>query len=542
MNSINPAVGIDLGTTNTVVSVQVDSTGPIILDIPQPVNDRHRLEPLPYIKSAVFFEKRDHAVVGAFANDRIEAFRSIKSHMGTRWRGKNPVTGEFVSPAYLSGHILRLAYQAIRNEYAKWDGAALITVPASFNTDQRNDTITAAEIAGFSNIKLLDEPTAAFYYFFSQNRESGLFDKDQYILVFDFGGGTLDVSIIRIEKGNDKILLDSIGRSRYTNLGGDDIDLEIAAFMLACWEFENDREVTGLEEKYKEILYKLFLDRSRKYKEEVEDYLSFEEAIPEFFIMEDIPYKGGLNKIEFRRQLSLFQYEDIVSKFLQPKSDLNIYRPIEEAITIAGNIDSSFVKSNIDLVLYTGGTSSMISVQRALKSYFPGKHCFSIDEEDPCSTVALGASAYRYDEMFGDSSLRMRNRLLESIFTRMPHETKYRTVVPLNCEPTSSFKRMDGEFFLSNPTIRFRLPLFRGISPNDQQLSPIRDLNIVLDTVMEPNTPFEIYYRMTENKTIALKVIFRARDGVTEQIADVSIFDDKAESESRKKLCRINET
>jgi molecular chaperone DnaK (HSP70) len=108
MTSVNPGVGIDLGTTNTVVSVQLDSTGPFILEIPQPENERTRLENLPQIKSAVFFESKNSAVVGSFANNRIEAFRSVKSHMGSRWRAKNPITNKFISPAYIPGSGLKV--------------------------------------------------------------------------------------------------------------------------------------------------------------------------------------------------------------------------------------------------------------------------------------------------------------------------------------------------------------------------------------------------------------------------------------------------
>ena len=540
MIGINPAVGIDLGTTNTVVSVQIDSTGPVILDIPQPVNQRTRFENLPQIKSAVFFENSNAAVVGSFANNRIQAFRSIKSHMGTRWRAINPITKQFISPSYLSAHILKLAHQTIIRKYTQWDQTALITVPASFNTDQRNDTIAAAEMSGFRNIKLLDEPTAAFYYFFNQNRDSGYFNKDQYILVFDFGGGTLDVSIIFVTNKSGEIVLDAIGRSRYNNLGGDDIDLEIAAFMLGIWEFENEQEVTTLKREYKEKLYKLFLDKSRYFKEETEDYLKFEEGIPEFFILEDLHIEDQTRKIDFRRQLNLNQYENITAKFLQPKSDLNIYRPIEEAITVANNIDSNFTKNDLNLVLYTGGTSAMECLQRALKAYFAGKHCFSIDEEAACSTVALGSAACRYDELYGNKNVSMRNRLLEGIFTRFPNERIYKTLVPLTCEPTTGFNKIEGNFLLHRSTIRFRLPLFRGVSSNDHQLSPIRDLEIPLDKVMEANTPYELYYRMTENKTIALKVIFKGKTGSIEKVADFALFDDKADSKSKIALCKVN--
>ena len=540
MTGINPGVGIDLGTTNTVVSVQTDSTGPVILDIPQPVNDRTRLDNLPQIKSAVFFEDADSAAVGSFANNRIEAFRSIKSHMGTRWKARNSVTKKFVSPSYLSAHILKLAQQTLVDKFPKWDQTALITVPASFNTDQRSDTIAAAEMAGFRNVKLLDEPTAAFYYFFNQNRDSGYFDKDQYILVFDFGGGTLDVSIIYVTNDKGEIVLDAIGRSRYNNLGGDDIDMEIASFMLASYEFKNGQEVTSLKRKFKEQLYKLFLDKSRNFKEETEDYLKYDEGIPEFFILEDLHVKNEIKKITHKRQLTLNQYENIVAKFLQPKSDLNIYRPIEEAITVANTIDSDFEKHDLNLVLFTGGTSAMNCIQKALKAYFAGKHCFSIDEEEACSTVALGAAACRYDELYGNKNVSMRNRLLESIFTRLPNERTYRTLVPLTCEPTKSFNRIEGKFSLNRSTIRFRLPLFRGVSSNDHQLSPIRDLEIPLDKVLEANTPYELYYRMTENKTISLKVILRGKAGAIEKTADFVVFDDKVDSKSKIALCKVN--
>src|SRR5262245_976159 len=85
-SNMNPAVGIDLGTSNTVVAVQTDDTGPRLVMIPQPIEERRTLEPRDQIKSVVFFESATTAVVGAFAARRLEAIRSIKSRMGTRWR------------------------------------------------------------------------------------------------------------------------------------------------------------------------------------------------------------------------------------------------------------------------------------------------------------------------------------------------------------------------------------------------------------------------------------------------------------------------
>src|ERR1019366_8564238 len=102
-----------------------------------------------------------------------------------------------------------------------------------------SDTLKAAKMAGFAKVNLLDEPTAAFYYHFDRFRDAQAFDEKQTILVFDFGGGTLDVTIIEVQQNGPTMLIDTIGRSRYTNLGGDDIDIDIAAAMLACWKLEH---------------------------------------------------------------------------------------------------------------------------------------------------------------------------------------------------------------------------------------------------------------------------------------------------------------
>jgi len=541
MTDINPAVGVDLGTTNTVVAVQTDSMGPVILEIPQPTDERKHLENLPQIKSAVFFETENTATVGTFANNRRESFRSIKSHMGTRWNAKHPKTEKFLRPPHINAHILKLAHQTIINKFPDWDQAALITVPSSFNTDQRNDTILSAELAGFRNIRLLDEPTAAFYYYFNQNRESGDFERDQNILVFDFGGGTLDVSIIYVENQGDQMVLDAIGRSRYNNLGGNDIDLELAAFMLGCWEYENDTEVTSSPKNLRENLYKLFIEKSSQFKEETEDILKYDSIIPEFFIIEEIYGGEDSKEINFRKQLSLNQYNNITSKFLQPKSNLNIYRPIEEAISIANKINSDFSREKLNLILYTGGASNMASVQMALQSHFAGKHCFSIDEDEACSTVALGAASCRYDEMYGKQKVQMRSQLLESVLTRLPSDRNYTTIVPLECEPSEKFSKIEGNFQLHRPTIRLKLPLFRGVSSNDQQLSPMRDLEIPIRKVLEEGTSYKIYYRMTENKTILLKVIFEGPEGPIEEIADIDLFDDRTELKPKFQLCKVNQ-
>jgi len=506
---MNPAVGVDLGTTNTVIAVQTDVTGPRTLDIPQPIDERNVFVAIDNLKSAVAFESADSAVVGAFAAQRLGAFRSIKSRMGTRWRMRHPFRKEArVSPAYISAHILKVAYEQVIRQYPAWDRRALVTVPASFNTDQRNDTLRAAAFAGFQEVRLLDEPTAAFYYFFEQNR--GLFEGSdtQTVLVFDFGGGTLDVSVIRVMTAEGKLCIDPIGRSRYNNLGGDDIDAELAAFFLGIWEIQEGCSVEDIREADRACLFQLFLQQSSKYKEEAEYYIASGQSPNEFLIDEDLPLSIPSRRIHIQRQMTRAQYEDISGKFFIDKGNLNIFRPIGQALDVAASIVPGFRKEHIDLVLYTGGASRMLGVKAALETYFSPKPCYSITEEEACNTVALGAASCRFDEQQSQRGVTMTSRLLESILTRDDEMGSYLTIVPLTCEPRMEFSEVPARFSVLRPAVTLKLPLFRGVGPLDHHLMPMQDLVLQLPYVVSAGVPYSLFYRMTQNKTVQLQARF----------------------------------
>lgn len=509
---MNPAVGVDLGTTNTVVAVQTDATGPRTLEIPQPIDQRNLFETRDHIKSAVYFESRDTAVVGAFAARRIGAFRSIKSSMGSRWRMPHPFReGVRVTPSYISAHILKLGFEQIVREFPGWDRSGIITVPASFNTDQRSDTLRAAKLAGFDIVRLLDEPTAAFYYFFEQNRESFRSAAAQTVLVFDFGGGTLDVSIIRVRSAEGALQVDAIGRSRYNNLGGDDVDVDFASFLVGLWEQEAGCKVDDLAPDERKSLFQLFLHRASAYKEEVEFYLASSQPPSEFVLDEQLPGAAGRH-IHLHKRLLRSQYEEITGRFFVNSGDLNIFRPIGQAFEVARAIVPGFAKEDIDLVLYTGGASRMLSVKAALEAYFAPKTCYSITDEEACNTVALGAASCRYDEQQMTSEVTMTYRLLESILTRDETAARYIPIVPLTAEPSNQFEVVDHRFVVPRQTVNLRLPLFRGTGPMDHSLMAMQDLVLPLPHVVEEGTPYALAYRVTENKTVQLRAEFVSND------------------------------
>jgi molecular chaperone DnaK len=541
---MNPSVGIDLGTTNTVIAVQTDPTGPQILWIPQPVDERKHFDSVDHIKSAVYFESENACVVGAFAaKKKLDSFKSIKSWMGTRWRFPHPYKpNQLLTPAYISAHILRVAYEELVKQYPDWDRSAIITVPASFNTDQRRDTLEAARIAGLGRIRLLDEPTAAFYYYLDQNRDAIDIQHTKTVLVFDFGGGTLDVSIIRIEGYPNQLLVDAIGRSRYTNLGGDDVDLDLASFLIGLWERQEHISVAGMPYELRRTLFSLFVQKACEFREQVEDSIANELPLNEFFVDETIGAGNGELRIRLLRQLSRDQYEELVGRFFSSREGINIFRPIGQAFEVAVHFVPGLSKEGIDLILYTGGASRMNGVKAALSAYFTPKECFSVSEEEACNTVALGAASCRYYEQHREGELRMTLRLLESILTRHESGREYVTLVPLTCEPSEEFKCIEHTFRTPRPLLNLKIPLFRGAGPRDHHLSPMHDLVLHFDRVVDAGTPYNLLYRMTANKTVELKAVLTPENGKQlEVLGTLDILSgQRGGPEPRFKLARVN--
>lgn len=535
---MNPAVGIDLGTTNTVVGYQTDDNGPDFLRVPQPADRRNELdEGQTWIKSAVFFESARTAVVGAYAAGRQEALRSVKSRMGTRWLHRVGGGGPVVIAPYVSAHVLGLAHKALGEQFPDWDGTALITVPASFNSAQRSDTLRAARLAGFKDVELLDEPTAAFYYYFNSLRDTDSFDRKQTVLVFDFGGGTLDVSIIEVERTGAEMRIDVIGRSRYNNLGGDDIDYDLAAALLACWSLREGRDF----KRDPRPLLRLFVARASQYKESVEDALRHgQPELPDFRIDEEIDFGKERVPVQFARTLTCAQYEEITGRYFAEKSGLNIYRPIAEAFAVARRIRPGFTKEKLDLALYTGGASRMAAVQSALTGYFPSIPCQPISDEQACHTVALGAAACRYDSLHRRQAVRMTKRLLDTVFTRTGEAGEYVPLIPLDTEPTEAFREVDQEFRTPRRLVRLVLPLFRGVSKDDQQMVPVDDLTIDVGRVLDASTAYRIEYRVTPDLEVLFRVVFATSEGPLARDARVDMGLDDGGAASLPDLAAIN--
>src|SRR5437660_7273658 len=214
------AVGIDLGTTNSVVSV-LEGGEPVVI----PNAEGHRTTP-----SVVAFSKTGEILVGEVAKRQAitnpdRTFRSIKREMGTSW--STSIDGKKWTPQEISAQILMKLKRDAEAYLGDKIVQAIVTVPAYFNDAQRQATKEAGQIAGLEVLRIINEPTASSLAY-------GL-DKssDETILVFDLGGGTFDVSLLEIGEG----VFEVKATSGDTHLGGDDWDQRIIDWLVK--EFKN---------------------------------------------------------------------------------------------------------------------------------------------------------------------------------------------------------------------------------------------------------------------------------------------------------------
>src|SRR3989449_1583952 len=215
------AVGIDLGTTNSVVSV-LEGGEPVVI----PNAEGHRTTP-----SVVAFSKGGEILVGEVAKRQAitnpdRTFRSIKREMGTSWSAS--VDGKRWTPQEISAQILTKLKRDAEAYLGDKITQAIVTVPAYFNDAQRQATKEAGQIAGLEVLRIINEPTAAALAYGLDKQQH-----DQTILVFDLGGGTFDVSLLEIGDG----VFEVKATAGNTHLGGDDWDQRIIDWLVK--EFKN---------------------------------------------------------------------------------------------------------------------------------------------------------------------------------------------------------------------------------------------------------------------------------------------------------------
>ncbi|MBR0423072.1 MAG: molecular chaperone DnaK [Clostridia bacterium] len=343
-------IGIDLGTTNSCVSV-IEGGEPVVI----PNAEGSRTTP-----SVVAFSKTGERMIGQVAKRQAitnpdRTVISIKREMGTDY--KVTVDGKSYTPQEISAMIL----QKLKTDAESYLGdkvtEAVITVPAYFTDAQRQATKDAGKIAGLNVKRIINEPTAAALSYGIDK------ENDQKVLVYDLGGGTFDVSIIEMGDGVQEVLA-TAGNNR---LGGDDFDQRIVDWMISSFKAEN-----GIDLSSDKMAMQRLKESAEKAKIELSGMTSSSINLP--FITADATGPKHLDLTLTRAKFDELT-ADLVEKTMGP---------VRQALK-----DSELEISKIDKVLMVGGSSRIPAVQEAVKKLI-GKDPFKGINPDEC--VAIGAA------------------------------------------------------------------------------------------------------------------------------------------------------
>src|SRR4249920_1258046 len=345
------AVGIDLGTTNSVVSV-LEAGEPVVI----PNAEGSRTTP-----SVVGFAKNGEILVGEVAKRQAitspdRTVRSVKRHMGAKDWGPD-VDGKTWTPQEISAQILGKLKRDAEAYLGDSVNQAVVTVPAYFDDSQRQATKEAGQIAGLEVLRIINEPTAAALAYGLDKQH------DQTILVFDLGGGTFDVSLLEIGEGVFEV------KSTHgdTQLGGDDWDQRVIDWMVKKFkdahgiDLSNDRMAS---QRLKEAAEKAKIELSQVQQTQIN--LPFVTATPD----------GPLHLDE---SLTRAQFEQMTADLLE-----RCKLPFEQAIKDAG-----LTQGDIQHVILVGGSTRMPAVSELVRS-LTGKEAHK--GVNPDEVVAIGAA------------------------------------------------------------------------------------------------------------------------------------------------------
>ena len=366
-------IGIDLGTTNSVVAVMEGNEPKVIVNA-----EGSRLTP-----SVVGFTKSGERLVGqvakrqAVTNPENTVF-SIKRFMGRKYEEVNEemkmvpykvtrapngdvrveVQGKLYSPPEISAMILQKLKQAAEDYLGEKVDRAVITVPAYFNDSQRQATKDAGEIAGLKVERLVNEPTAAALAYGLDRK------KDETIAVYDFGGGTFDISILEVGEG----VVEVKSTNGDTHLGGDNIDQRLIDWIID--EFKKDQ---GIDLSKDKMALQRLKEAAEKAKIELSSTMSTDINLP--FITAD---QSGPKHLTMT--LSRAKFEQLVGDIVN-----RTMGPLKQALADAG-----MQPKDIDEVVLVGGSTRIPMVQKLVQDYFGGKEPHK--GVNPDEVVAIGAA------------------------------------------------------------------------------------------------------------------------------------------------------
>ncbi|GIW94182.1 MAG: chaperone protein DnaK [Pirellulaceae bacterium] len=370
-------IGIDLGTTNSVVAV-VEGGEPKVI----PNQEGNRLTP-----SVVAFTEKGELVGEPAKRQAItnphRTIYSIKRFMGRRHSEvaeeeklvpykvvgapdeyvKVEVDGKRYTPQEISAKVLRKLRDAAEAYLGHKVHKAVITVPAYFNDAQRQATKDAGQIAGLEVVRIINEPTAAAMAYGLDKK------KDEKIVVFDLGGGTFDVSILEVSggDGDEAKVFQVLSTSGDTHLGGDDFDEELIQYVA-----EEFRKEQGIDLRKDPMALQRLKEACEKAKKELSGMPQTDINLP--FITADATGPKHL-----QMTITRSKFEQLIDKFMP-----RIRKPVEQALA-----DAKLRPSDIDEVVLVGGSTRIPKIQQFVRDYFGKEPHKGVN---PDEVVAVGAA------------------------------------------------------------------------------------------------------------------------------------------------------
>jgi len=348
------AVGIDLGTTNSVVAVLEGGEPTVIANA----------EGSRTTASIVAFAKNGEVLVGEVAKRQAvtnvdRTIRSVKRHMGTTWKTAD-IDGKAYSPQEISARVLQKLKRDAEAYLGEPVSDAVITVPAYFNDSERQATKEAGEIAGLNVLRIINEPTAAALAYGLDKA-----DVEQTILVFDLGGGTFDVSLLEIGDG----VVEVKSTSGDNQLGGDDWDQALVDHLVTTFRAANGIDLAK---------DKMAMQRIREAAEKAKIELSSSQQTSI-----NLPYitvDAEKNPLFLDEQITRAQFESLTADLLA-----RCKAPFERVIK-----DGGVKVADIDQIVLVGGSTRMPAVTELVKGLTGGKE--PSKGVNPDEVVAVGAA------------------------------------------------------------------------------------------------------------------------------------------------------
>jgi len=350
------AVGIDLGTTNSVVAVLEGGEPTVIANA-----EGFRTTP-----SVVAFTKDGEVLVGETAKRQAvtnvdRTISSVKRHMGTNWTVD--IDGKKYTPQEISARILAKLKRDAEQYLGEPVTDAVITVPAYFNDAERQATKEAGEISGLNVLRIINEPTAAaLAYGLDKGKE------DELILVFDLGGGTFDVSLLEVGKDDDFSTIQVRSTSGDNRLGGDDWDQRVVDYLI-----QRFKDSTGVDVSKDKIAKQRLKEAAEQAKKELSSQTSTTIQLPYLSLTENGP--ANLDET-----LTRAKFEELTADLLE-----RLKKPFNDVIKEAG------VKlQDVAHVVLVGGSTRMPAVVELVKKLTGGKE--PNKGVNPDEVVAVGAA------------------------------------------------------------------------------------------------------------------------------------------------------